>query len=72
MDNGIIKAENGDEITFKKLPPFMLEILEKDNIDTNIVILNDTVEKYETEVVRQTVSKETAEEIYKALHLEEI
>lgn len=29
MDNGIIKAENGDEITFKKLPPFMLEILEK-------------------------------------------
>ena len=29
MDNGIIRAENGDEITFKKLPPFMLEILEK-------------------------------------------
>ena len=29
MNKGIIKAENGDEITFKKLPPFMLEILEK-------------------------------------------
>ena len=29
MDNGIIRSENGDEITFKKLPPFMLEILEK-------------------------------------------
>ena len=29
MSKGIIKAENGDEITFKKLPPFMLEILEK-------------------------------------------
>ena len=29
MDNGIIKAENENEITFKKLPPFMLEILEK-------------------------------------------
>ena len=25
-----------------------LEVLEKDNIDTNIVILNDTIEKYET------------------------
>ena len=29
MSKGIIKAENGDEITFKKLPTFMLEILEK-------------------------------------------
>ena len=29
MDNGIIKSENGKEISFKKLPPFMLEILEK-------------------------------------------
>ena len=29
MDNGIIKSSNGEEITFKKLPPFMLEILEK-------------------------------------------
>ncbi len=29
MSKGIIKVENGDEITFKKLPPFMLEILEQ-------------------------------------------
>ena len=29
MDNGIIKSESGEKITFKKLPPFMLEILEK-------------------------------------------
>ena len=29
MDKGIIKSEKGEEITFKKLPPFMLEILEK-------------------------------------------
>ena len=29
MDNGIIKSESGEEITIKKLPPFMLEILEQ-------------------------------------------
>ena len=29
MNNGIIKSENEKEISFKKLPPFMLEILEK-------------------------------------------
>lgn len=29
MDNGIITNENGESIEFKKLPPFMLEILEK-------------------------------------------
>ena len=29
MDNGIIKSESGEKITFKKLPPFMLERLEK-------------------------------------------
>ena len=29
MDNGIIKSESGEKITFKKLPPFMLEILEQ-------------------------------------------
>lgn len=28
MDNGIITSKNGETITFKKLPPFMLEILE--------------------------------------------
>ena len=27
-DNGIITSKNGETITFKKLPPFMLEILE--------------------------------------------
>ena len=29
MDEGTITAKNGEIITFKKLPPFMLEILEK-------------------------------------------
>lgn len=29
MEKGIITNENGDSITFKKLPPFMLEILEQ-------------------------------------------
>ena len=29
MDKGTITSENGETITFKKLPPFMLEILEK-------------------------------------------
>lgn len=29
MENGTITNENGKTITFKKLPPFMLEILEK-------------------------------------------
>ena len=29
MENGIITTANGGEIKFKKLPPFMLEILEK-------------------------------------------
>ncbi len=29
MDNGTITASNGEKITFKKLPPFMLEILEQ-------------------------------------------
>ena len=29
MENGTITAANGDIIKFKKLPPFMLEILEK-------------------------------------------
>ena len=29
MEKGTITAENGESITFKKLPPFMLEILEK-------------------------------------------
>ena len=29
MENGTITTENGDLITFKKLPPFMLEILEQ-------------------------------------------
>lgn len=29
MDKGIITSENGETIEFKKLPPFMLEILEK-------------------------------------------
>ena len=29
MDKGIITSENGEKITFKKLPPFMLEILEQ-------------------------------------------
>lgn len=29
MDNGIITSKKGETITFKKLPPFMLEILEK-------------------------------------------
>ena len=28
MDNGIITSKNGETIEFKKLPPFMLEILE--------------------------------------------
>lgn len=28
MDNGIITSKTGETITFKKLPPFMLEILE--------------------------------------------
>ena len=28
MDNGIITSKKGETITFKKLPPFMLEILE--------------------------------------------
>lgn len=28
MDNGIITSQNGETITFKKLPTFMLEILE--------------------------------------------
>jgi len=29
MDNGLITNQNGDIIEFKKLPPFMLEILEQ-------------------------------------------
>lgn len=29
MENATIKSQNGEIITFKKLPPFMLEILEK-------------------------------------------
>ena len=29
MDEGTITASNGEKITFKKLPPFMLEILEQ-------------------------------------------
>ena len=29
MENGTITSSSGEEITFKKLPPFMLEILEK-------------------------------------------
>ena len=29
MDKGTITSENGETITFKKLPPFMLEILEQ-------------------------------------------
>ena len=29
MENGIITSENGESIEFKKLPPFMLEILEQ-------------------------------------------
>ena len=29
MDGGIITASNGETIAFKKLPPFMLEILEQ-------------------------------------------
>ena len=29
MDEGIITASNGETIAFKKLPPFMLEILEQ-------------------------------------------
>jgi len=29
MENGTITASNGETITFKKLPPFMLEILEQ-------------------------------------------
>ena len=29
MENATIKSQNGEEITFKKLPPFMLEILEQ-------------------------------------------
>ena len=29
MDNGLITNQNGDTIEFKKLPPFMLEILEQ-------------------------------------------
>ena len=29
MDEGTIKTENGEVLKFKKLPPFMLEILEK-------------------------------------------
>ena len=29
MDKGIITSKNGETIEFKKLPPFMLEILEK-------------------------------------------
>ena len=29
MDNGLIISESGKEIEFKKLPPFMLEILEE-------------------------------------------
>ena len=29
MDEGTITTESGDVVTFKKLPPFMLEILEK-------------------------------------------
>ena len=29
MDKGTITSKNGETITFKKLPPFMLEILEK-------------------------------------------
>ncbi|MDD5960304.1 3-isopropylmalate dehydratase small subunit [Methanobrevibacter wolinii] len=28
MENGVIKTESGEEIKFKKLPPFMLNILE--------------------------------------------
>ena len=29
MDEGTITASNGEKITFKKLPPFMMEILEQ-------------------------------------------
>ena len=29
MEKGLITNENGDSIEFKKLPPFMLEILEQ-------------------------------------------
>lgn len=29
MEKGTITSQNGESITFKKLPPFMLEILEK-------------------------------------------
>ena len=29
MDEGTITTESGEVVTFKKLPPFMLEILEK-------------------------------------------
>lgn len=29
MENGVIISESGEEYKFKKLPPFMLEILEK-------------------------------------------
>ena len=29
MENGTITSSNGETITFKKLPPFMLEILEQ-------------------------------------------
>ncbi len=29
MENATIKSQNGETITFKKLPPFMLEILEQ-------------------------------------------
>ena len=29
MEKGLITNQNGESITFKKLPPFMLEILEQ-------------------------------------------
>ena len=63
MDNGIITSKKGETITFKKLPPFMLEILEngglieylkqKDNKYQIAVIPGDGIGK---EVMEATIS----------------
>ena len=41
MEKGIIISENGDEYEFKKLPPFMLEILESGGLINYLKKQND-------------------------------
>lgn len=48
MDKGTITSENGETITFKKLPPFMLEILEKGGL---IEYLKQKDNKYQIAVI---------------------